>query len=67
MLLDADEDGQLVFEEVTMYIASVLRVVCAVGQDMTGEHYFRLAWCSNFGHTRIASSTALLLLHQDQG
>lgn len=41
LLLDKDGDGQLVFEEVTEYIASVLRVLCAVGQDVTRERCFR--------------------------
>ncbi|CAM9385209.1 unnamed protein product [Ectocarpus sp. 4 AP-2014] len=35
-LFDTDGDGQLTFEELTTCIASVLRVVCAVGQDVKG-------------------------------
>ncbi|CAM9111919.1 unnamed protein product [Ectocarpus fasciculatus] len=35
-LFDTDGDGQLTLEELTTCIASVLRVVCAVGQDVKG-------------------------------
>ncbi|CAB1112380.1 unnamed protein product [Ectocarpus sp. CCAP 1310/34] len=35
-LFDTDGDGQLTFEELSTCIASVLRVVCAVGQDVKG-------------------------------
>ena len=37
-LFDTDGDGQLTLEELTTCIASVLRVVCAVGQDVKGNH-----------------------------
>lgn len=37
VLFDTDGDEMLAFEEVTMYIASVLRVVYAVGHDVTGD------------------------------
>eukprot|EP00903_Cladosiphon_okamuranus_P015661 g14463.t1 len=35
VLFDADQDGKLTFEEVKAYIASVLRLVRALGQDVT--------------------------------
>ncbi|CAM9990495.1 unnamed protein product [Scytosiphon promiscuus] len=35
VLFDTDGDEMLAFEEVTMYIASMLRVVCAVGHDVS--------------------------------
>lgn len=37
ILLDTDADGKLSFEEVTMYMAGVLRVVCAVSGDVSSE------------------------------
>lgn len=36
-LFDTDADGKLTFEEVTTYMASVLRVVCAVSEGEMGE------------------------------
>lgn len=47
LLLDTDGDGQLVFEEVSMYIASVLKVVYAIGQGVTGDRCFRITWYSS--------------------
>lgn len=37
ILFDTDADGKLTFEEVAMYMASVLRVVYAVSEDFNGE------------------------------
>jgi len=37
VLFDMDEDGKLTFEEVTMYISSVLRVVRVLSHDVTGD------------------------------
>lgn len=39
VLFDTDADGKLTFEEVTMYMASVLRVVYAVSEDATGAMF----------------------------
>lgn len=36
VLFDTDADGKLTFEEVSMYMASVLRVVYAVSEDVEG-------------------------------
>ena len=37
VLFDMDEDGKLSFEEVNMYIASVLRVIRALSHDVPGD------------------------------
>lgn len=36
-LFDTDADGKLTFAEVTMYIASVLRVMHAVSEGVSGD------------------------------
>lgn len=57
VLFDTDADGKLSFEEVTMYMASVLRVVYAVSEDVTGATLFVMGLRPRVGNRDKHTST----------